>query len=196
MIYMDFISFSNSQLLLKIHFCTGVLRKIQNLTNTPLVHGKHPRTNCRLAIRALAMGGGGTGQIRRTDRAPGRGNGGARPWAHLGPVGDRCWGVDRAVVGARRKPAVAAAVTRLWQRRGLGPNNKWHLRVLKGLWMGCARSLDRGKQGGVRLDGGGVDGPAAGKWRRGNGGGGRGERRSGFIGEAPGYATMTMRMPP
>jgi hypothetical protein len=109
MIYMDFISFSNSQLLLKIHFCTGVLRKIQNLTNTPLVHGKHPRTNCRLAIRALAMGGGGTGQIRRTDCAPGRGNGGARPWAHLGPVGDRCWGVDRAVVGARRKPAVAAA---------------------------------------------------------------------------------------
>jgi hypothetical protein len=38
-------------------------RNIQNLTNTPLVHGKHPRTYWGLAIRPLAMGGGGTGQI-------------------------------------------------------------------------------------------------------------------------------------
>jgi hypothetical protein len=116
--YMDFRKFSNSQLLLKIHFCTGVLRKIQNLTNTPLVHEKHPRTNWGLAIRPLSMGG--AGKFRRAGRAPGRGNGGARPRAHLGSVGDRCWGGDRASVGARRKPAAAAAVARLRRRRGLG----------------------------------------------------------------------------
>jgi hypothetical protein len=52
------------------------------------------------------------------------------------------------------------------QRRGLGPNNKWHLRVLKGLWKGVARFLDRGKQGEAHLDDGGTDGAIAGQWWR------------------------------
>jgi hypothetical protein len=79
-------------------------------------------------------------------------------------VGGRCWGGNRAGAGTRRKPAAAAAVAvaRLQRRCGLGPNNKWHLRILKGLWKGCVRLLDRGKQGGAELDGGGADGAAAG----------------------------------
>jgi hypothetical protein len=103
-------------------------------------------------------------KFRRTGRAPGRGNGGARPCAHLGPVGGQCWGGDRAGVGARQKPAEAAAVVWLRRRRGLDPNNKWHLRVLKGLWKECVCLLDRGKQGGAQLDGGGAGGAAAGQW--------------------------------
>jgi hypothetical protein len=69
-------------------------------------------------------------------------------------------------VGARRKPTAAAAVVRLRHRRGLGPNNKLHSMVLKGLWKECACLLDSGKQGGTQLDGGGADGAAVGQWRR------------------------------
>jgi hypothetical protein len=79
-------------------------------------------------------------------------------------VGGQCWGGDRAGVGARQKPAEAAAVVWLRRRRGLDPNNKWHLRVLKGLWKECVCLLDRGKQGGAQLDGGGAGGAAAGQW--------------------------------
>jgi hypothetical protein len=49
---------------------------------------------------------------RRAGRAPGRGNGGARPWAHLGPGGDRCWGGEHAGMGAWRGPTEVAAVAR------------------------------------------------------------------------------------
>jgi hypothetical protein len=51
-------------------------------------------------------------KFQRAGRATGRGNGRARPWAHLGPVGGRCWGGNRVGVGARRKSA-AATVARL-----------------------------------------------------------------------------------
>jgi hypothetical protein len=53
----------------------------------PLVHGKLPRTTWGLAIKALAWGGGGAPEFRQAGRAPGRGSGGARPCAHLGPGG-------------------------------------------------------------------------------------------------------------
>jgi hypothetical protein len=130
-------------------------------------------------------------KFRRAGRAPGRGNGGAHPRAHLGLVGDRRRGGDCAGVGARRKLATAAAVARLRRRRGLSPNNKWHLRVLKGLGEGCARLLDRGKRGGRSS----MEAARMAR-RRGNGGGGRGEQRLGFIGEAPSDAAVTTKMPP
>jgi hypothetical protein len=127
----------------------------------------------------------------RADCAPGQGNSRARPWAHLGPMGGRCWGGDRVGAGARWESVAAAAVVRLWRRRGLGPTNKWPLRVLKGLWKGCARLLDRGKQEGRSS--------TAAAWmarRRGNGAGRRGEQRSGLIGVAPVDAAVTTKMPP
>jgi hypothetical protein len=37
--------------------------EILNLTNIPIVHGKHPRNIRGFAIRALAWGGGGAGRI-------------------------------------------------------------------------------------------------------------------------------------
>jgi hypothetical protein len=163
---MNFTRFSKSQLLLKIHFCDQALRKIQYLTNTPLIHGKNPRINWVLQFGPWPWEVAAPAKFRRAGRASGRGNGGARPWAHLGPVGCRCWGGDRAGAGTRREPVAVAGVARLRRRRGLGPNNNWNLRVLKGLWKGCARLLDRGKQGGAQLDGGGTDGGTAGQWRR------------------------------
>jgi hypothetical protein len=139
----------------------------------------------------LVMGGAAPAKFRQAGRAPGGGNGGAHSWAHLGPVGGRCWGGDRVGAGARRESAAAASVARLQRRRGLGPTNKWPLRVLKGLWKGCARLLDRGKQEGRSS--------TAAAWmarRRGNGAGRRGEQRSGLIGVAPGDAAVTTKMPP
>jgi hypothetical protein len=52
----------------------------------------------------------------------GWGGGGARPRAHLGPGGGRSWGGGVAGEGARRRPAVAAAVayTPAGRRRFLG----------------------------------------------------------------------------
>jgi hypothetical protein len=134
--------------------------------NTPQVHGKHLELKGGLQFGPSPWEAAAPAKFRRVGCAPSRGNGGARPWAHLGPVGGRCWGGDRAGAGARREPAAAAVVAWLRRRRGLGPNNKWHLKVLKGLWKGCARLLDRGKQGGAQLDGGGADGAAVGQWRR------------------------------
>jgi hypothetical protein len=72
-------------------FCAKDPAKICNLTNMPLVHGKHPRTTWWLAIRALAWGGGGAGW----------GSGGARPCAHLGPGDGRSWGGERVGMGAQ-----------------------------------------------------------------------------------------------
>jgi hypothetical protein len=48
-------------------------------------------------------------KFRRASCAPGRGSGGARPHAHLGPEGGWSWGGGAAGAGARRWPAVAAA---------------------------------------------------------------------------------------
>jgi hypothetical protein len=59
------------------------------------------------------MGAAASAEFRRAGRAPGRGNGGVRPRGHLGLVGDRRQGGDRAGVGTRWRPAVAAAVARL-----------------------------------------------------------------------------------
>jgi hypothetical protein len=64
-------------------------------------------------------------------------------------------------VGARRGLTAAAAVARLRRRHGLGLDNKWHATVLYGLGMEHGRLLDRGKQGGAQLDGGGADGAVA-----------------------------------
>jgi hypothetical protein len=153
---------------------------IQNLTNTALVHRKHPRTKRGLQFGPWPWEAAAPAKFRRAVRTPDWGNGVARSWAHLGLVGGRCWGGGRAGAGARREPAVAAGVARLRRRRGLGPNNKWHLRVLKGLWKGCAHLLDRGKQGGAQLDGGGVDGAATRQWWREEGRAALGFYRRGF----------------
>jgi hypothetical protein len=82
-------------------FCAKDPAKICNLTNMPLVHGKHPRTTWWLAIRALAWGGGGAAEFWRAGRAPGQGSGGARPCAHLGPGDGWSWGGERAGMGAQ-----------------------------------------------------------------------------------------------
>jgi hypothetical protein len=59
-------------------------------------------------------------KFERADRAPGRGSGGARPHAHLGPKGGRSWGGGAAIVGARLWPAVAVAAA-----RGSGEDGAW-----------------------------------------------------------------------
>jgi hypothetical protein len=144
----EFTRFSKLDILLKFHFAPRPLERFKTLRTRPWF-----AENTLELIGGLQFGpwpweAAAPAKFRRAGRAPGRGNGGARPWAHLGPMGNRCWGGDRTGMGARQKPAAAAAVARLRRRRGLGPNNKWHSRVLKGLWKECARLLDRGKQGG------------------------------------------------
>jgi hypothetical protein len=59
----EFTRSSKSVTLLKLLFCAKDPARIWNLTNMPLVHGKHPRTTWGVAIRALAWGGGGAGRI-------------------------------------------------------------------------------------------------------------------------------------
>jgi hypothetical protein len=59
-------------------------------------------------------------KFRRAGRTPGRGSGGARPHAHLGPEGGRSWGGGAAGEGARRWPAAAAAAA-----QGSGEDGAW-----------------------------------------------------------------------
>jgi hypothetical protein len=62
-------------------------------------------------------------KFRRAGCAPGRGSGGARPHAHLGPEGGWSWGGGAAGAGARRWPAVAAAAARGSGEDGAGLDN-------------------------------------------------------------------------
>jgi hypothetical protein len=92
-------------LLLEIHFRNEAPGTFLSLTDMPLVHGWDPGKIWALAIGSLDQLGGAAG----SGGAFGRGGGGARPRAHLGPCGGRSWGGGVAGEGARRCPAVAAA---------------------------------------------------------------------------------------
>jgi hypothetical protein len=78
----------------------------------PLDYTKHPKKSWGLQFGPWPWEAAAPAKSRRASRAPGRGSSGARPWAHLGPGGDRCWGGEHAGVGARRGPTAPAAVAR------------------------------------------------------------------------------------
>jgi hypothetical protein len=145
----EFTRFNKLDMLLNIHFAQGPLERFKTLRTHPYFTENTLELKGGLQFGPWPWEAAAPAKFRRTSRAPGRGNCGALPWAHLGPVDGRCWGGDRVGAGARRELVAAAAVARLRRRRGLSPNNKRHLRVLKGLWKGCARLLDHGKQGGA-----------------------------------------------
>jgi hypothetical protein len=69
-------------------------------------------------------------EFRRAGRAPGRGSGGARPRAHLGPRDGRSWGGGATRAGARRRLAVAAAVGCGSGEGGAMPSNGWRHELL------------------------------------------------------------------
>jgi hypothetical protein len=56
-------------------------------------------------------GGAASAKFRRTGGVPGRGGGGTRPRAHLGPCCGRSLGGGVAGVGAQRGQAVAAVAS-------------------------------------------------------------------------------------
>jgi hypothetical protein len=43
--FLGILQFQQNLFTAEVTLCTGAPRKIQNLTKTPLVHGKYPRTN-------------------------------------------------------------------------------------------------------------------------------------------------------
>jgi hypothetical protein len=91
---------------------------LQSLNNTPTSH-KTPREEKwgRNWVPG-PRGGAGSPESIGSSGAPGRVRGGARPEAHLGPVGGRSWVEGVAGAGARRWPPAAAAAGRIPARRG------------------------------------------------------------------------------
>jgi hypothetical protein len=149
--------------------CTGTPRKFQNFTNTPPVHGKHPRTKRGLAIRPLAMGGGDAGQIpaSRPRSRPGkrRGTSTGSPRSCWWPAsGRRLRRRGRTTeTGDGGRSGAASATTRAQPEQQVAPEGS------KGSRGGMCALAWPWEAGRAQLDGGGADGAAAGQWRRGEG---------------------------
>jgi hypothetical protein len=119
--FRGFTSFRKTWVLLKLHFAPGPLEVFPPLQLCPYITQSTLKRVGGLQFGPWLWEAAALAKSRRAGRAPGRGSGGARPWAHLGPGGDRCWGGVHAGMGAQRGLTAAAAVSRLRRRpRWLG----------------------------------------------------------------------------